>query len=310
MLDIAYVGSASHKLFISEDLNVRQLNGVRLHPDFGIRQMRASEGNSSYNAMQLHVEHRFAKTLFLTGSYTWSRMIDSRSEIYAGANTLSALTSVPISQGGLRLDRGLSDYHRSHVFNLVYSWDVPGPRNGLLGYLAGGWTLVGPSLWGATGAPYTVLNGFDRNNDGIAADRPDIGNPNVSLNTRAVVSGSCSTGWINPDTNGCVTPNDVHFIQGTGLPNSKTVGRNTMVAGGWIQSWMTVLKTFPLKESKKLEFRMEIANAFNNPVYPFIPSVSVVGSPGPAGDMPSRFLNRDYTHSLPRSMNVQLKIIF
>ena len=61
-----------------------QLNGVREHPDFGIRQIRGNSGNSNYHAMQLRVERRFAKTLSFTGSYTWSRMIDSTSEIYAG----------------------------------------------------------------------------------------------------------------------------------------------------------------------------------------------------------------------------------
>jgi hypothetical protein len=258
--------------------------------------------------MQLRVERRFAKALSFAGSYTWSRNIDSTSDIYAGSSTQSALTSVPISQGGLRLDRGLSDYNRSHVFSLIYSWDIPSPKSGLLGYLAGGWTLSGLTLI-STGAPYTVLNGFDRNNDGIAADRPDIGNPNAPLNTRAVVSSSCSTGYLNPDTNGCVTPNDVHFIQGTGLPNSKTVGKNTLTVEGGSGVHMTILKAFSLKEGKKLEFGLEMWNAFNDPSAG-IPSASVVGSPGPAGGMPSRFLNKDYTYSGHRSMNVRVKIIF
>ena len=41
--------------------------------------------------MQLRIERRFAKTLLFTGSYTWSRMIDSTSEIYAGPNAYGAL---------------------------------------------------------------------------------------------------------------------------------------------------------------------------------------------------------------------------
>jgi hypothetical protein len=309
ILDLSYVGSASHKLFTSEDLNVRQVSGVRLYPDFGIRQIRGNSGNSNYHAMQLRVERRFAEDLVFTGSYTWSRMIDSTSEIYAGPNTQSALTSMPVSQGGLRLDRGLSDYSRSHTLVFTYSWDIPGPQHSLLRYLAGGWTLAGMTAYGS-GAPYTVLNGFDRNNDGIAADRPDIGNPNAPVNTRAVVSSSCSTGYLNPDTNGCVTPNDVRFVQGIGLPNSKTVGRNTLVLEGGTTTWLSILKAFPFKESRKLEFGLEMMNTFNDPGSGGIPSASVVGSPGPAGGMPSRFLNKDYTNSATRSMNVRLKLIF
>jgi hypothetical protein len=318
--DLSYIGSVSHKLFTSEDMNPRQLNGVRLHPEFGIRQIRTNSGNSNYHAMQLRVERRFTPSLNFAGSYTWSRMIDSTSEIYQAWNTYGtsidvsafqpALTSVPISQGGLRLDRAVSDYHRSHVFTINYSWEVPGPKSGLFGHVAGGWTLAGITSIGS-GAPYTVLNGADRNNDGVAADRPDIGNPNAPLNTRAILSGSCSTGWLNPDINGCVTPNDVHFIQGIGLPNSRTVGRNTLaVEGGGMQTWLTVLKAFSIKETRKLEFGVEILNLFNSPGYAYIPSASVVGSPGPSGTMPSRFLNKDYTYSFTRTMNVRAKLIF
>ncbi|MBN2243031.1 MAG: TonB-dependent receptor, partial [Acidobacteria bacterium] len=311
-MDLSYVGSASHKLFTKEDLNARQLDGKRPHPDFGIRQIVAGSGNSNYHAMQLRVERRFATTLFLTGSYTWSRTIDSTSDISAGPSMNyegSALTSVPAGQGGLRLDRALSDYHRSHLLVFVYSWDVPGPVNGFLGYLAGGWTLSGVSTF-TSGAPYTARNGFDRNNDGISADRPDIGNPNAPLNTRAVISGGCPTGYLNPDTNVCVTPDDVHFVQGTGFPGSSTVGRNTLFTGGINQTWMNVMKMIPVAEGKKLEFRLEAMNVFNHASYANVPNASVVGSPGPAGGLPSRFLNRDYTLATNRAMNVQLKLVF
>jgi hypothetical protein len=309
ILDLSYVGSASHKLFTNEDLNVRQLNEVRLYPDFGIRQIHGNSGNSNYHAMQLRVERRFAKTFVFTGSYTWSRMIDSTSEIYAGPNTQSALTSMPVSQGGLGLDRGLSDYSRSHALVFTFSWDIPRPKSSFLGNLAGGWTLAGMTAYG-TGAPYTVLNGFDRNNDGIAADRPDIGNLNAPINTRAVVSNSCSTGYLDPDTNVCVAPNDVHFVQGVGLSNSKTLGKNTLALEGGSSTWLSILKAFSFKESRKLEFGLEMMNAFNNPGPGGIPNASVVGSPGPSGGMPSRFLNKDYTNSATRTMNIRLKLIF
>jgi len=312
ILDISYVGTTGHKLFTNEDVNVQLLNGVREHPDFGIRQIRANSGNSNYHSMQLRIERRFAKALTFTGSYTWSRMIDSTSEIEAGMQSSwegNALTSVPVSQGGLRLDRGLSDYHRSHIFTVTYSWEIPGPKSGFWEYLAGGWTLGGLTAF-TTGAPYTVLNGFDRNNDGITADRPDIGNPNAPLNTRAIISDGCSTGYLNPDTNACVTPNDVHFVQGIELPNNSTLGRNTLFTGGWNSTWLNVIKASPLKEGRTLEFRLEVMNVFNTPQYVVVPSASVVGSPGPSGDQPSRFLNREYTYTGNRSMNVQVKFIF
>src|SRR5262249_18532375 len=76
LFDLSYVGSASHKLLTNEDLNPLLPTGQRLYPNFGIRRVRASEGNSIYHAMQLRVDRRFANTFQATGSYTWSRSID------------------------------------------------------------------------------------------------------------------------------------------------------------------------------------------------------------------------------------------
>jgi hypothetical protein len=312
LLDLSYIGTVSHKLFTNQDVNPRQLNGARVHPDFGIRQIRGSSGNSNYHALQLRVERRFERTLTFMGTYTWSRMIDSTSEIYAGTSTGfagSGLTSMPVSQGGLGLDRALSDYHRGHIFNFTFSWDIPGPKSGFSGHLAGGWTLGGIIVF-ANGAPYTVMNGFDRSNDGVAADRPDIGNPSAPLNTRAIISTSCSTGYLNPDSNACVTPNDVHFVQGIGLPSSKTVGRNTLFTGLNAPVYANAIKAFSLGEGRKLEFRLEAINIFNHPSFYQIPSASVVGSPGPSGGLASRFLEEDYTSASNRSMYVQVKITF
>jgi hypothetical protein len=89
------------------------------------------------------------------------------------------------------------------------------------------------------------------------------------------------------------------------------VGRNTLTAeGGVIQIWLTILKAFSVTENTKLEFGVEILNLFNSPGYAYIPSASVVGSPGPSGKMPSRFLNKDYSYSFTRTMNVRAKFIF
>jgi hypothetical protein len=59
--DVSYIGSESHKLTTRADLNPRLLNGQRLHPDFGQRYVRTSQGNSAYHALQWRVDHRFAR---------------------------------------------------------------------------------------------------------------------------------------------------------------------------------------------------------------------------------------------------------
>ena len=108
-------------------------------------------------------------------------------------------TSVPVSQGGLQLDRGLSDFDRPHRLTITYLWAVPGPRTGWWKYPLGGWSVAGVTTL-QSGTPFSVANGTDRNNDGIPADRPDIGNSSAPLNSRAILFPRCATGYQNPDT--------------------------------------------------------------------------------------------------------------
>jgi len=315
VLDGSYVGSESHRLTTWADVNPRQLNGQRLHPDFGGREIRTSQGNSSYHAMQWRVDRRFARGFQVNASYTWSKNLDSASEGVGspGAQALAQTpgnnrSSVAVAQGGLKLDRGPSDYDRARRLTIAYVWEIPGPAGGFWRRALGGWSLAGITSF-QSGTPFTVANGFDRNNDGLPGDRPDIGNPGAPLNSRAVVtpvsgSQSCATRYRNPDTGSCVTPADVRWIQGTGLPNASTVGRNTLHAGGIDNFDATLTKSFQIRESRRVEFRWEALNALNHPQFTQIPQDSVVSAPA------SRFLNRDYTDSGIRSMWVQVKFVF
>jgi len=218
------------------------------------------------------------------------------------------VTSIPAALGGMKLDRGPSDYDRTHRFTVAYIWYVPGPARNRWKYALGGWSISGITTF-QSGAPFTVANGFDRNNDGLLQDRPDIGNPNAPLNSRAVItpetgSQSCSTGYRNPDTGQCVSPTDVHWIQGTGMPNGATVGRNTLITGGIANFDVDLTKTVSLGEGRRLEFRLEAFNAFNHPQFTSAPAFSVVGA------TPGRFLNRDFTPSGIRTMWAQVRVVF
>jgi Carboxypeptidase regulatory-like domain len=312
VIDGSYVGSESHKLTTWDSVNPFQADGQRLHPDLGLRDIRTSQGNSSYHAMQWRVDRRFARGFLVTASYTWSRNIDSTSDGVGAIgfqNGNGNRPSVPIAQGGLRLDRGPSDFDRSHRLTVLYVWDLPGPSRGFWRQSLGGWSIAGITSF-QSGAPFSVLNGTDRNNDGKnLSDRVDIGNPAAPLNSRAILSQRCATGYQNRDTGACVTSADVHWIQGSGQPNANTVGRNTLQTGGIDNFDLTLTKSFRIAEQKRLEFRWEALNALNHPQFTQVPEKSVT-SPGPVPGSPSHFLNRDFTDSGARTMWVQLKLVF
>jgi hypothetical protein len=267
------------------------------------------------------VDRRFAQGFQLASSYTWSKSLDSTSEGIGQVNTQyanSGLTSVPAAQGGLKLDRGLSDFHRGHRLTLVYLWEIPAPSRRLWKHLLGGWSIAGITTL-QSGTPYTIINGSDRNQDGWAQmDRPDVGAPNAPRNSRAVLwpttgSQGCPTGLRNPDTNTCVNRAAAYWVEGAGSPNGSTVGRNTLFTGGTNNFDLSLFNTVAIGERKRLEFRWEAQNAFNHPQFTSPPAQvnrSVRDAPSAQPGLPSRFLNRDFTNAEIRSMWIQIKLVF
>ena len=311
IFDASYVGSLGRKLFVTEDVNPFLTPGVRKFPQLGIRRYRTSGANSSYNSMQLRLDKAVSHGLTFTTSYTWSKFIDSTSEVFATTNSNAATSSVAAFLGGLRLDRGPSDYDRTHRLVFTYIWDIPGFKRGLLNGALGGWQLSGVTTF-QSGGPYTLVNGSDRNGDGLAtADRPDIGNPNATRNTRGIIdtraTNRCGTGFFNPDLplgSDCVTPNDVFFIQGSGVPNARTIGRNTE-RSNWTNNFdMNLFKVFRFTERFKLEYHVEAYNVFNHQQFTGVPGRNVVSTAA------GQFFNNQLINGTGRTMKMGLKFQF
>jgi hypothetical protein len=247
--------------------------------------------------MQLEVKRGLKETIIgdltFTSAYTWSKSIDPASEIFV-SNQNGGTTSTNGSSIGssrwiillhpeLGLDRAPSDFDIRHTWVSTALWNIRGPRQGFWGQVAGGWGLsfVIPVQ---SGSPYTIFNNRDRDFDGSStADRPDIGNATAPFNSYAIAvpTGTCSTGLQNPAIGttagvGCVTANDVHFVQVAGSPTSdpgaNTVRRNALrTPDSWLVH-MNVIKTFKLTERFKLEYRAEIFNLANHENHNYTPT--------------------------------------
>jgi outer membrane receptor protein involved in Fe transport len=328
--DVSYVGSASDHLYRTLDLNpiVNLATGDRLHPELqtsaipsiragqGIRTVRSASANSNYEALQAELKRSFKTTplgpVFLRGAYSYSHAHDDVSDVFGFNSTPSAFQSAPqILGANPHLDYANSDFDRRHVGSLAFQWDVRGPKNGALGEMLGGWRMSGIAEW-QTGQPYTITNGTDRNGDGQSGpDRPDIGNPNAPLSTRAIINAGCSTGFSNPDLNNiCVSPNTVHWVEGTGLPNARTVGRNTLNAPGFNNLDFSISKTFRLAEGKSLEYRVDMFNALNIVNLVDVPARVVNSGTIVAPGQVSQFQNNLLSQSIGRSMQMRLRLSF
>src|SRR5215472_19348960 len=213
--ETSYVGSVSHHLYQTLDMNpiVNPLTGARFQPQVGIRTVRAASANSNYESLQLNLKRNFKSTplgeVQFDGSYTYAHYLDNISDVFAFDSTPSSFQSAPQVLGfSPRIDYGNSDFDRRHVGALGLLFTPRAPKTGLMGSLLGGWTLSGISHW-QTGLPYTVQNGSDRGGFGqTAAERPDISNIAAPLNTRAIISTGCVSGFTNPDgaPGNCVDP--------------------------------------------------------------------------------------------------------
>ena len=311
--ETSYVGSVSHHLYRTIDMNpiVDPLTGVRFQPLVGIRTVRAASANSNYESLQFNLKRNFKPTplgqVQLDGSYTYAHYLDDVSDVFAFDSTPSAFQSAPQVLGfSPHIDYGNSDFDRRHIGAIGLVFTPRAPKNGVLGTMLGGWTLSGISHW-QTGLPYTVQNGSDRGGFGqTAAERPDIGNLSAPLNTRAFIvpTATCATGLMNPDTSTCVNASMVHFVEGIGNPNARTVGRNTLRAPGVDNLDASIAKRFKFTERTGLEFRVDMFNALNTTNLGFFPFVSRAVNGSPTGS----FLDFTQTNSIGRSMRMRVKL--
>ena len=294
IFDLAYVGSLGRQLYFTNPLNPALPNStftgtatestalygtqtLRLHANRGLVQTRDSGATSNYHSLQVQFRRRplstFAGQLYFAGSYTWSKYMDEMSETFGTNSSAQNPSRSPAFGVNLKNDYGLSDDDRTHVFSFSGQLAVKSPKNIFLNEILGGWS-VAPLLFIESGTPYTVINGFDRDLDGSTlGDRPDTGNPRAPVTTRAqvVATSVCGSGLSNPSlvtstNNGCVTANDVRFVQVTTYSpvSANLQGRNTFRTTRYLDLDTNVLKTFKITEHVGFELRGEIFNITNN----------------------------------------------
>ena len=168
VVDVAYVGTAGHKLFRSEDINRqpgsflpqgitvtdnfgRTLTGLsgRLNQNFGRLRNWQNSVNSNYNSLQASVKHQMTHGLLFNVDYTYSHSIDNGSTWHSGATTANGTAAgegFTTDQTLPGLDRGDSIYDIRHRLVLNYVWQLPGQNmKGVMGAIAGGWSLNG--IW-------------------------------------------------------------------------------------------------------------------------------------------------------------------
>jgi hypothetical protein len=162
-LRVGYVGTFGKDLFQTLDGNPRLpfagSSGPRVDPTRGVIRLRTNTAKSWYNSLQTGLEKRMSGGLSAGLHYTWSRYLDTASEIF---NPSSGEVAVPQDSFDIGADKGRSSYDRPHRLTGNFVWELPIMRGqqGVLGKIVGGWQF-GSFFTFQSGAPFTPLNGSD-----------------------------------------------------------------------------------------------------------------------------------------------------
>jgi hypothetical protein len=213
-----------------------------------------TEGNSSYNAMQVDVTHRFSEGLQFRGNYTWSKNLDINSGL-TGAQANNQAQMV-LDRNDLRRDWGPSALNTTHQASISGSYELPFGRTrrwlhdagSFASKMVGGWQLNGIATI-LSGFPFTPLVGSNRSGDG------DTRNPDrVSINPTfpgPILLRSPSK-WFDPNAFRLPTPGTYGNI-----------GRGTLTGPGLGEVDMSIFKNTLLSEKFNLQFRTEVFNLLN-----------------------------------------------
>jgi Carboxypeptidase regulatory-like domain len=213
-----------------------------------------SEGESSYNALQVDVNHHFDHGLQLRGVYTYSKSMDDgaawNSSVAANTPAFVMYPRDPM------LDWGLSPFDVQNQAAIDGDYDLPvgrgqrflGQYQGWREKLVSGWTFGGITTL-QSGYPFSPQLGFNPTNNGDSRDpiRPSY-NPAFTGN---VILGS---------------PNEYFNSNAFVIPATGTygnVGRDTLIGPGIAQLDLALMKSTSISERVHLQFRAEFFNILN-----------------------------------------------
>ena len=280
---------------------------------------------SAYNSLQMSLTRRLSKGLQLLASYTYAKSLDNAS----GQDGLDTSTILG-NQFDDRANRGVSDFDRTQRFVLSYLWDLPHPafaaRSTAGRLLLSDWQVAG-IITAMSGLPIDIVDSnagsfyFGANS---SLSRPSWA-PGA---TRRTAMTNVPAGYFFnplafvrpvvqelqpiPSSNGTAIANAL----GTDIGN---VGRNVLRGPRQSNVDFSIIKRFPISESKNIELRVEFFNLLNhvnfaNPIGNFnaVPARSIdpntgrIINPADLGD----FGRINSTSNNPRLIQLAVKFNF
>lgn len=314
LADVRYIGNKGTRLprmieanpaiyrpgATSENADQRRLyagcKGPQDPCDFASVGLITNQTNSTYHAAQVALSRRFNSGLSFLASYTYSKTLDY-------VSSFNVAGSAPRLVGGendlaqdpfnLKAEHGLSLFDSRQRFTFSGSYEVPLPQSATAAAKAvlGGWQINVIANF-SSGTPFTVydsanvaMQGSAPEITGFYSSRPDlITDPNAGPHTPDQWVSRAAFRRLDPQT------------EAGKFGNS---GRNTVRGPGIANVDVSLLKSVPLTEQVRLQFRAECFNVANHANFGL-----------PDNDIASPNFGRVLTAASPRLMQFGLKLVF
>lgn len=254
-----------------------QLGGTLRTPGtltpFGSVNAQMSDGNSSYNAMNVELKRRFSNNFTFLAGYTWAHSIDDSSDLQ------TLLIPQDVNRFDLEKADSLFDQRHRFVFSGVLTSPEGWRKSSSWGkkFLAD--FTVAPIIEISSGRPFNIITNVDTNNDqSTQTDRP-----NVNADGSLTLPGPFQTG---------------------------NLGRNRGILHGYASVDMRLQRSFYFSERIRVDLIAEGFNLFNRfneaSASPFYNDVSAFGERDGGG----RFYSRPTATYDQRQFQLGLKLNF
>jgi hypothetical protein len=282
---VSYVGTLSLDQLYQRDLNQPppSLNPIARPYQLYYNAIYLDDGGTeSFNALETSVTKTFGKNLTFNAGWTWAK------DLTDVGDSTSVRGNLIQNAFDLRAEKGNNyDTPTHRVFGYAM-YALPfgrgqhflGNAKSVTQALLGGWR----TSWNTviqSGEYFTpMFSGFDTANVGVYGGRPDrIGSGKLSRS-----SGQTINNWFNlndfkipgcPDAQPlCSDPADVGRFGDSG---------NDILRGPMLFNFdFALMKVFPIKESLKLQFRVNMVNALNHPNF-YQPDANISDGAYPQG---------------------------
>jgi hypothetical protein len=265
--ELQYVGSHSLHLDISDYTNLPNVSSATVASNVTLNARRPNQlfgsirdldniAYSHYNGLTAILRQRLSHGLSGQASYTWSHDLDISSDSNGGG-----VASQPFN---LSADYGNSNWDIRNRFVGVLTYELPkfSGSSLLVREALGGWQL-NDILNLQSGEPFNVSLGYNSAGFDQGTERPSyVHKPSANCSLKTYIAGNV-TSCI--DIGAYVLPVARYNANGSLNYAFGNTSRNTLHGPGFYYDNLSLFKNFPIRESMKVQFRVEGQNITNHP---------------------------------------------